>query len=1028
MNNSQKFLRVYFFIISFFVSITSYAQIAKSEVPDWENPEIISINKLPYHATLELPSKKHPEMISLDGEWLFKWSKNPETRPKDFYLQDYKTIGWDTISVPGNWQTQNYGKPIYTNIPYPFQRDQPKVTSEPPHDWFAFENRNPVGSYITFFSVTPEMMIKDFILHFGGVESAFYLWVNGKKVGYSQNSMSPAEFNITEYVKEGKNKIAVEVYRWSDGSYLEDQDMWRLSGIFRPVELWVRPKNRIEDYTVIAEPNEDLSSATVRVKVKPNINKEDAGNKIQIKINGNDKKGNPIDIVLYELVSPDNKEEYILETTIENPQLWSAEKPYLYTGEIAVIRNDGKYIESFDFNIGIKKVETIGEVLYINGQPVKLRGVNRHDHHPRTGRYVDNNTLEKDVKLMKQANINFLRTSHYPDMPYLYELCDRYGIYVMDEANQESHGYDIENSIIGDNPLWRKAHIDRAVSLVERDKNHPSIIFWSLGNEGGAGANFKAMYDTIVALDSTRLPYCDSDKQYSAIYDEAYMHPDSLRVYAQRISDKPFMMREYAHAMGNSVGGIHEYWDIIYADPSIAGAAIWDWVDQGLAKPIDGGPLRYSSKLDLDIDEYWAYGGDFGDKPNDANFMINGLLAPDRTPHPHYYEVKHVYQPISFFSDGESINLVNRNNFTDLDEYDYTYSILKEGKEIESGILEIKEGYLKLPDYPELSGEMFLNVEARLKEDKIWADKGFIVAYDQFLINEREIQDNKNNFIPSIKSKKKVYTINSGESLIKINEKGDIESWVYKGRELFFSPLEPYFWKPENDNQNWMSGYNRKLGLWQSVIQNRELKGVEKIYEKGCEGIQYDFLLSIGAELNITYLFPDNNEIKVSLNYRPLTDTIPNIPKFGMRVRLPNEFQAIKYYGRGPLENYPDRKYNQRIGIYETDVLNYQTDYVKPQDNGNRTDIRWFEISSPTLTLKIEGKSPLNIRAWDYGEEDLDGARHKYEMNTGKFVNLNIDGEIHGVGGINSFGAWTLDKYCIDGNEPHSFSFSIKAE
>ena len=999
-----------------------------SESPDWENPEIIGINKLDYHATLDLPSLSNPEMKSLNGEWLFKWSKDPSNRPVGFEAIDYEATDWDSIMVPGNWQTQNFGKPIYSNIPYPFQRDQPKVTSEPPQDWYAYENRNPVGSYITYFDLTPEMIEgKNLILHFGGVESAMYIWVNGEKVGYSQNSMSPAEFDITDYVKEGENKLAIEVYRWSDGSYLEDQDMWRLSGIFRPVELWLRPETRIEDYTVIANPIGDFKQAEIGVKVKTRNPLENKGDfSLRVNITGESNHGDSINLVLSERLSTGLNDEITLTSIIENPVLWSAEKPYLYKGALSLFDKEEE-IERFNFNLGIKKVETKGEILYINGQPVKLKGVNRHDHHPRTGRYVDNATLEKDIRLMKQANINFLRTSHYPDMPYLYELCDIYGIYVMDEANQESHGYDIENKIIGDNPQWRKAHVDRAVSLVERDKNHPSIIFWSLGNEGGAGSNFKAMYDTIVSLDSSRLPYCDSDKQYSAIHDEAYMHPDSLRVYAQRISDKPFMMREYAHAMGNSVGGLQEYWDIIYSDPSIAGAAIWDWVDQGLAKPIDGGPLRYSPKLELDEDEFWAYGGDFGDKPNDANFMINGLLGPDRTPHPHYYEVKHVYQPVFFSLLENGINLVNRNYFTDPGEYEYTYSILENGELVDSGNLELDRDWIALPKLSDYDGEVVLNVEARLKEDKIWAEKGFVVAEDQFVIQEgKRDQENEYSY-PTINRNKNEFTIESGKSVIKIDSRGDVSSWAYDGKELFYSPLEPYFWKPENDNQNWMSGYTRKLGIWQSAIQNRKLKKVKKIKNDGWEGLQYEFLLPLGAGLNISYLFNDDNEARVTLDYIPLADTIPNIPKVGMRVRLPNDFQSIKYYGRGPLENYPDRKYNQRLGIYSTDVMNYQTDYVKPQDNGNRTDIRWFEICSPEFLIKINGLQPLNVRAWDYGEEDLK-VRHKYEMKTGDFVNLNIDGEIHGVGGINSFGAWTLDKYTIDGNMPHSYTYTIKVE
>ncbi|MCH5233709.1 MAG: DUF4981 domain-containing protein [Muribaculaceae bacterium] len=996
--------------------------------PDWENPEIIGINKLPYHTTLALPSKDYPEKRSLDGKWLFKWSKDPESRPMGFEKPRYDSSLWDTIIVPGNWQMQNFGKPIYSNIPYPFQRDQPKVTSEPPADWYAFDHRNPVGSYIKYFDFTPEMKNKDLILHFGGVESAFYVWINGEKVGYSQNSMSPAEFDITNYVKEGKNKIAVEVYRWSDGSYLEDQDMWRLSGIFRPVELWIRPKTRIEDYTVISNPFDDFSKAKVGVKVKLHFDSNNQNEEKIIKFNltGENSKGEPVTVNLDKKIKGEEN-EIILDDTILYPLLWSAEKPFLYKGSIALYEPNGEEIEKFDLNLGIKKVETKGEVMYINGKPVKLRGVNRHDHHPRTGRFVDKATLEKDIKLMKQANINFLRTSHYPDMPYLYELCDELGIYIMDEANQESHGYDIENKIIGDNPIWEKAHIDRAKSLVERDKNHPSIIFWSLGNEGGAGSNFKAMYETILSLDSTRLPYCDSDKQYSAIYDEAYMHPDSLRVYARRIDHKPFMMREYAHAMGNSVGGLQEYWDIIYEDPSIAGAAIWDWVDQGIAKPINGEKLRFSPELQLYDDEFWAYGGDFGDKPNDSNFMINGLLAPDRSPHPHYYEVKYVYQPHNFNLNGNHIEITNRNYFTRLDEYDYIYELLSDGKVVDKGNLQLTGNFIELPEIKDDKGEIFLNVFATLKNETAWAPKGYKVSSAQFKIKDAEREESSYSPNLEIVNNKDYYEITSGNSEYTINPRGDLESWKYKGEEILKAPLELYFWKPENDNQNWMSGYSRKLKGWINILEARKPQSVDIIKTDGHEGVSFKLSIEPKAEINLTYLFMAGNEIKVTVDYQPLTDSLPDLPKFGMRTRLPISFQDIEYYGRGPLENYPDRKYSQNIGVYEMKLSEYQTEYIKPQDNGNRSDVRWFEISSPETSLKIKGEQPLNIRAWDYGEEDLEDVRHRHEMKRGDFVNLNIDGEIHGVGGINSFGAWTLDKYTVKGNIPHSYSFTIEA-
>lgn len=1001
----------------------------ETEVPDWENPEIIGINKLPYHTTLGLPSKDYPEKKSLDGKWLFKWAKDPENRPIGFEKNSYDSSLWDTITVPGNWQTQNFGKPIYSNIPYPFQRDQPKVTSEPPADWYAYDHRNPVGSYIKYFEFTPEMKNKDLILHFGGVESAFYVWVNGEKAGYSQNSMSPAEFDISNFIKEGENKIAVEVYRWSDGSYLEDQDMWRLSGIFRPVELWIRPKTRIEDYTVISDPFADFSKAKVGVKVKLHFDSIDKSDEkiLKFKLTGENSKGEPVAVNIDRRIKEEEGKEIILAATINYPLLWSAEKPNLYKGTITLCESDGAEIETFDLNLGVKKIETKGEILYINGEPVKLRGVNRHDHHPRTGRFVDKATLEKDIKLMKQANINFLRTSHYPDMPYLYELCDELGIYVMDEANQESHGYDIENKIIGDNPLWEKAHKDRAKSLVERDKNHPSIIFWSLGNEGGAGSNFKAMYETILSLDSTRLPYCDSDKQYSAIYDEAYMHPDSLRVYARRIDNKPLMMREYAHAMGNSVGGLQEYWDIIYDDQSIAGAAIWDWVDQGLAKPINGGELRFSPELELFDDEFWAYGGDFGDKPNDSNFMINGLLAPDRSPHPHYYEVKQVYQPHNFYLYGNHIEVINRNYFTGLDEYDYIYEVLCDGSMVDKGNLQLSGNFLELPKINEDKGEILLNVFATLKNETRWAPEGYRVSSAQFKIKDAGNENYSSIYPVKIIKNKDSYNIISGNSEFTINSRGDLQSWNYKDEELLQAPLTLYFWKPENDNQNWMSGYSRKLKGWIKILEERKPQSAELIKIDGHDGLSFKLSVEPNAEIKLSYLFMAENEVQVIAEYLPLTDSLPDLPKFGMRMRLPLSFQDIKYYGRGPLENYPDRKYSQNIGIYEMKLSEYQTEYIKPQDNGNRSDVRWFEISSPETTLKIKGNQPLNIRAWDYGEEDLEGVRHKHEMKSGNFVNLNIDGEIHGVGGINSFGAWTLDKYTVKGNQPHSYSFIIEA-
>ena len=935
----------------FIAILTSVLAIqAQAQVHDWENPAVLGINKLPYHATLQLPSKEKEckEIVSLDGQWLFHWSRNPEERPIDFYREDYDVSQWGTITVPGNWQTQGYGTPIYININYPFVRNRPSVTSEPPKDWTAYENRNPVGSYVTFFDVTKEMLSKNLILHFGGVHSAFYLWINGQKVGYSQNSMSPAEFDVTKYLRAGKNRLAVEVYRWSDGSYLEDQDMWRLSGIFRPVQLWVRPLVHISDYHVTAEPNSDYSKATVRATVSLcNTGKKKAKN-LQVALKVSQRDGSFVTSVGDVTKEPSLCDTTTVELTctIEKPLLWSAEKPNLYPFSIELQDQKGNIIEHFDYHLGVKKVEVIGEVFKINGKNVKLRGVNRHDHHPKTGRYVDDATYEEDIRLMKQANINFLRTSHYPDREYLYELCDKWGIYVMDEANHETHGYGYANKVMGEDLTFQKAHVDRAESLVKRDFNHPSIILWSLGNEGGVGPNIEAMYNKVKELDTTRPPFYDSDRRYSAIWDDSYLYPDDLRKNAEAVKDKPFMMREYAHAMGNSCGNLKEYWDVIYADSSICGAAIWDWVDQGL----------YRSEKGEVKSEKFLYGGDFGDKPNDGPFCLNGLIAPDRKPHPHYYEVQYVYQPLQFVRDADgTIRTINRDCFTDPSEYEI------------------------IRDTIEYDDETVLNVYARLRHDTPWAKKGFVVAREQFVLT------------PYVFPDAHTPTANVSQKGITIDE-NKLTSWIVDGKEMLQAPLEPYFWKPENDNQS-AAGFARRVATWKEV-----------------------------KDVKVTYTVINDHSIRVDMDYQPTATDRPVIPKFGMRMRLPADYTQIKYYGRGPWENYPDRKRSAFLGIYEMPLSEYETEYIHPQDNGNRCDIRWFEIGN----LRIDGFQPLCIRAWDYGEEDL-GVGHPYELQRGKFVNLNIDLSVHGVGGADTWGKRTLPQYTIDGNQAHHYGFILSA-
>ncbi|MBP5776521.1 MAG: DUF4981 domain-containing protein, partial [Prevotella sp.] len=620
--------------------------------------------------------------------------------------------------------------------------------------------------------------------------------------------------------------------------------------------------------------------------------------------------------------------------------------------------------------------------------------------------YVDDATYEEDIRLMKQANVNFLRTSHYPDREYIYELCDKWGIYVMDEANHETHGYGYANDVMGEDLSFQQAHVDRAESLVKRDFNHPCVILWSLGNEGGVGPNIEAMYNKVKELDSTRPPFYDSDRRYSCIWDDSYLYPDDLKKNAEAVKDKPFMMREYAHAMGNSCGNLQEFWDVIYADSSICGAAIWDWVDQGLLK-----------------DGYYAYGGDFGDMPNDGPFCINGLIAPDRKPHPHYYEVQHVYQPIKFVQEGDStIRIINRNFFTSIDEYEYYCEVYHNGELVTGELARVKDGCFEIPYpyYPYDGAELILNVYARLRQDTPWAKEGFVVAREQFILKPEE-------FFLAFAGRDTVaeetddgYVAPTENGSITISKTGALTSWVVKGTEMLQAPLEPYFWKPENDNQH-AAHFAERTAVWKDASQQRTVKSIR------VEGRQViaEMSLPVGADLTLTYDLKADGRIMVDMDYKPTSADIVTMPKFGMRMRLPADFMHIKYYGRGPWENYPDRKGSAFLGIYEMPLCEYETEYIHPQDNGNRCDIRWFEISNASKTVRIDGNQPLCIRAWDYGEEDLEGAKHPHDVKRGRFVNLNIDANIHGVGGADTWGKRTLSPYIINGNMPIHYSFIL---
>ncbi len=1038
---------------AYLVSLIILLSVFKAEaqtVNDWENPNVNGINKENPHAYSFLFEEKRniPAIQSLNGIWKFKWSPDPQTRPLEFYTEGYFTEKWDNILVPGNWELQGFGTPIYTNIAYPFKKDLPKVTGEPDKSFTTYKERNPVGSYLTTFVIPADWTDKQVFLNFGGVQSAMYVWVNGQKVGYSENSMSPAEFDITSYIHKGENKLAVEVYKYCDGSYLEDQDIWRLGGIFRDVDLIARPKVFIGDYFVKAIPDKTYANANISIdlNIDNRLFQNIAGLQVDAEITGYSKSGDYIDIpvVAKVPVAKSRQVSVAISSLIKQPKLWSAETPDLYRLILKLKNRKNEIVDKAECYFGVRKIEVRGDVFLINGRAVKLKGINRHEQHPRTGKYISRQMMVRDMELMKQANINMIRTSHYPDDPMFYELCDKYGFYVMDEANQESHAFGLGNKELGNDPVWEKSHVERAVSLVGRDKNHACVIFWSLGNEGGKGQNMKAMADAIRKLDPTRLVFSDTHREISDLYDDSYIHPADFKKLGEKIKDKPVIMREYAHVMGNSGGNLQEYWDVIYADSSLCGAAIWEWDEHGLPKAKDGSRSKLTEHPDdfnLKDNEFWVYGGDFGDKPNDGNFVMRGLVSTDRKPYPHYYEVQKVYQPVVFQlvnDKNASIRVTNHFDFQPLQNFDFEYEYTSNGKSIQRGkfrcddILPGASSVINLP-VPQLadtvSSDICLNIYVRLKNATLWAETGYCIAREQFVVKpfawKRIVPAGKT--INVIETASQIQLKTETMTFILDKKNGSLTSWKVNQQEMLKGQLEPYFWKTPNDNQK-QSGYVNEFGMWRNAAENRVVKKVEVSKQDTSVSVTFEMSLpSIGANYTLNYQLNGKGQLQVEAAYQPLCDTIPLMPKFGMRLRIPENYNTVDWYGRGPYENYPDRKSGSLIGLYNCRFENFITPYPAPQDNANRTDVHWFAMSTQSNGIvKVTGLQPLCFRAWPYTEDDLEPARHHYELPKRDFINLNIDLNIHGVGGDDSWGAKTMEKYTNPGNKPYHYGFIME--
>jgi len=1046
----------YFILLTLILSV-NFAKAQSTN--DWENPETIGINKEQTIASFSsyenevdaLAFKETDNEKSLNGKWKFNWVPKPEERPMDFYKLGFDVSEWKEIVVPGNWQMQGFGIPIYTNIKYPFKKKPPKVTAKPPKEYTSFKLRNPVGSYKREFDIPNEWMDKTLFIKFDGVKSAFYLWVNGQKVGYSQGSMTPATFDISKFVKPGKNSIAVEVYRWSDGSYLEDQDMWRLSGIYRDVTLMAKSKTFIRDFQITTDFDENYvdASLNIKLKIKNTSSKTVKGYRVQAIIF--DSSNNIVQESDKELLSQiseiqaNNEKTINLKMQVKKPLQWNAETPNLYTVLLQLIIEDGKIVENIPWKFGFKEVEIEADLFKINGQLVKLKGVNRHEHHPRTGRYVDTETMVKDIKLLKQCNINFVRTSHYPNSTQWYNLCDEYGIYLMDEANQESHGYGIGNKVLGNNPDWEKAHVDRSVSLVERDKNHASVIIWSLGNEGGSGRNMKAMAESIRKVIPKAIVFCDSDMEASDLYDFSYIHPNKIRTMLEDHTDRPIIMREYAHAMGNSLGNFKEYWDVIYDYDRFVGGAIWDWVDQGIAKKIDGSPLQYGDnpqQLELNENEYFAIGGDFGDSPNDQEFCINGLIAPNRQPNPSYFEVQKIHQSIKFElinNSNNTIKITNRYDFINLNEFDFMWVLSLNGKKVAEEKLKIDDiapnksitKSIKLPDLKKEDGEYTITLFAKVKTNNLWADKGFIIAKEQFILSNYIYPELLKGDMDDLQYSENgnMIEISGRDFNIEIDAKnGALSSFKHNNREYITNPLEPYFWKPPNDNQE-RNNYTRRMGKWKDAAAKRTVTNVQVEKIKNQLLIIFNIqLYKIDADYKLAYTINASGSIKIDADYQPKSNSNQLIPKFGFRLAIPKRYSQIEWYGRGPQENYPDRKQGALLGLYNSELEDFITPYISPQDNSNRCDTRIAKFTDKSgHGIEIKGIQAFAFRAWPYLESDLEAAKHDYEIQQRDFININVDYKIHGVGGDNSWGARTHKKYTIDGNQPISFEFIIQA-
>jgi beta-galactosidase len=1030
----------------------------EKEPRDWENPEVFNINReYPSASMISFPDEQSaleaikansPNYLSLDGKWKFNWVKSPDQRPFWFFKDDYDTRDWKEIDVPSNWQMRGYDVPIYVNITYPYKKDPPRT----PHDF------NPIGSYKRSFEIPSDWKEKEVFLHFGAVSSAFYVWVNEQLVGYSQDSKTPADFNITKYLKEGNNSLAVEVYRWCDGSYLEDQDFFRLSGIQRTVFLHARPKSYIADFFAAG----DLANNYIDGLLKLNVSlKSTDATASDLVVSASLFENNT---ELYreskDVKIADNKADVNFEKSFPEIKKWTAETPNLYSLVISLKGKDGNILESVSSKIGFRKVEIVNSQLLVNGVAIRIKGTNIHEHDDINGHVVDEATILKDIRVMKTHNINAVRTSHYPDQELWYEMCDKYGLYLVDEADIESHGIGYDKDVtLADKPEWAAAHLDRTIRMVERDKNHPSVIIWSLGNEAGDGHNMLNDYKWIKNRDITRpVQYERAEQETNAperhtdIFCPMYPGIEFIEAYAKNPkNDRPLIMCEYAHAMGNSTGNLQDYWDVIEKYPKLQGAFVWDWVDQGIVKTNENG------------EKYWAYGGDFGEEgiPSDGNFCINGLTWPDRTPKPGLSEVKRVYQYVGFepvdLKTG-MIKIKNKYDFTNLSDFDFDWQVVSDGSVIQSG-------KIPLPDFkpkaeaaflipltkidPAPGAEYFLNL--RISRSEAWniVPEDHVYASAQFKLPvEGKPVLAKRNELAVLQTKtadKKLEVGGTDMKLVFDLVNGRLESYVYKGKELLIKAPEPDFWRAPTDNDY---GYDmdQKLGIWKKAGERTVLTKANVSQPdpgKVVVTFTYEIPGTDGKKIAgyaTSYTVFGSGDVVVKNQFAKVSEKIPEIPRMGMQMQLPVEFTNLKWLGRGPHENYVDRKTSADVGLYESTVADQYVPYIRPSENGYKTDTRWLTLTDDNGNGILVSGDPLicfaalnNIhddfespgKLSQYRKDAKTANTHTVDIKPRDLVNLNIDLGQMGVGGDNSWGAPIHPQYRLLANK-YEYSFRFR--